>query len=434
MKRCRVQWHRALSLGALSLLCIGISVAAHADTTESLPMEDLKVFSEIFGKIKSDYVERVDDGELLKNAVRGMLNGLDPHSTYLEPEAYREVNIDTRGEFGGLGIEVTLDDNGLIRVVTPIDGTPADQAGILPGDLIVRLDEAPVKGMALDEAVKRMRGKPGTTIDLTIARKGAPKPIRITIERAVIHIDSVWAQLLEGHYAYARIAQFQSGTAASLRRELTRVKKEAGGTLDGLVLDLRNNPGGVLDGAVDVSDVFLRQGVIVSTRGRTEDSRITFNATPKDYLGGAAMVVLVNGGSASAAEIVAGALQDHDRAVILGTKTFGKGSVQTILPMRNGAALKLTTARYYTPNDRSIQARGIVPDVLTGDLAFADPGDASVALREANLVGHLGQEATVEEPGGNAKASRTRRQDSDYEVRAALNLLKGINIARRYAD
>ncbi|MEE2803563.1 MAG: S41 family peptidase [Pseudomonadota bacterium] len=434
MKPSPSRLFHALAVGLVGVALAGIHTLVRAEAAQSLPMDELKVFSEVFGKIKSDYVEPVDDRVLLNNAVRGMLNGLDPHSTYLDPEAHREVNIDTRGEFGGLGIEVTIDDNGLVKVVAPIDGTPAARAGILAGDLIVRLDGTPVKGMSLNEAVSRMRGKPGTTLDLTIARRGLQNPIEITIERAVIHIDSVSAQLLEARYAYVRVAQFQAGTAASLRRELSRVKKEAGGTLDGLVLDLRNNPGGVLEGAVDVSDVFLRQGVIVSTRGRTEDSRITFNATPKDHLDDAAMVVLVNQGSASAAEIVAGALQDHNRAVILGTKTFGKGSVQTILPMHNGAALKITTARYYTPNDRSIQARGIIPDVLTGDVDFADKATDKAALSEAKLAGHLQGDTATEKGADAADRLASPPQDRDYEVRAALNLLKGINIARRYAD
>ena len=434
MKPSPSRLFHALAVGLVGVALAGIHTLVRAEAAQSLPMDELKVFSEVFGKIKSDYVEPVDDRVLLNNAVRGMLNGLDPHSTYLDPEAHREVNIDTRGEFGGLGIEVTIDDNGLVKVVAPIDGTPAARAGILAGDLIVRLDGTPVKGMTLNEAVSRMRGKPGTTLDLTIARRGLQNPIEITIERAVIHIDSVSAQLLEARYGYVRVAQFQSGTAASLRRELSRVKKEAGGTLDGLVLDLRNNPGGVLEGAVDVSDVFLRQGVIVSTRGRTEDSRVTFNATPKDYLDDAAMVVLVNQGSASAAEIVAGALQDHNRAVILGTKTFGKGSVQTILPMHNGAALKITTARYYTPIDRSIQARGIIPDVLTGDVDFADKATDKAALSEAKLAGHLQGDSAAEKGADAANSLASPPQDRDYEVRAALNLLKGINIARRYAD
>ncbi|MBT5622467.1 MAG: S41 family peptidase, partial [Acidiferrobacteraceae bacterium] len=320
-------------LAALFCAPVHLAGAAEQPAQAELPIEDLRLFAEIFSMIKADYVEPMDDETLLRDAVRGMLGGLDPHSSYLDPSSFREINIDTRGEFGGLGLEVTLED-GVIRVVAPMDGTPAEEAGIHSGDLIIRLDGITVKGQALDQAVERMRGEPGSAITLTILREGVEAPFDVTVKRAIIQLQSVRGELLEARFAYTRISQFQSGTGASLRRQLERLEEQADGPLSGLVLDLRNNPGGVLDGAVEVSDLFLSEGVIVSTRGRAADSAFTFNATGRDVLSGAPLVVLVNRGSASASEIVAGALQDHQRGLILGTKTFGKGSVQTILPMK----------------------------------------------------------------------------------------------------
>ena len=358
---------KRLLIGLAAAFCLGPLWVAHAGQAENavqLPIEDLKIFAEIFGKIKSDYVEDIDDSQLLNDAIKGMLDGLDPHTVYLDPDSFREMNIDTHGEFGGLGLEVTME-NGVIRIVAPIDDTPAHKAGLKSGDLIISMDGVQVKGLSLGESVSLMRGKPGSEIVLTIVRKDRPEPFEVTLKRAIIQLESVRAELLETGFGYVRVIQFQIGTATSLRQQLARLAREAGTALKGLVLDLRDNPGGVLDGAIQVSDTFLRDGLIVSTRGRAEDSEVTFSASPKDYLNDAPLVVLVNGGSASASEIVAGALQDHGRALILGTTTFGKGSVQTILPMLNGAALKLTTARYYTPNDRSIQATGITPDVVS---------------------------------------------------------------------
>jgi len=393
---------------------------------QPLPLDDLNTFSEVYGKIKSDYVESIGDKKLLRDAISGMLGGLDPHSSYLDPESFKEIQIGTEGRFGGLGIEVTVE-NGFVKVVTPIDDTPAARAGIKPGDIITKLDDKPVKGMTLNDAVKLMRGEPGSEIVLTITREGESKPLEFTLKRAVIRITSVRSRMLEDKYGYVRITQFQSETADALRKELNKLKKEADGPLNGLVLDLRNNPGGVLNGSVSVSDTFLRKGTIVYTKGRIDDSEIRFTATPNDYIDSVPMVVLVNGGSASASEIVAGALQDHKRAVIMGTKTFGKGSVQTILPMKNGAALKLTTARYFTPNDRSIQAKGIQPDVVVEELEVAER-ESGGQVRESDLSGHL----TNDSDSGSSKKNKKRDSalGSDFQLREALNLLKGMNVVR----
>ena len=424
---------KRLLIGLAAAFCLGPLWVAHAGQAENavqLPIEDLKIFAEIFGKIKSDYVEDIDDSQLLNDAIKGMLDGLDPHTVYLDPDSFREMNIDTHGEFGGLGLEVTME-NGVIRIVAPIDDTPAHKAGLKSGDLIISMDGVQVKGLSLGESVSLMRGKPGSEIVLTIVRKDRPEPFEVTLKRAIIQLESVRAELLETGFGYVRVIQFQIGTATSLRQQLARLAREAGTALKGLVLDLRDNPGGVLDGAIQVSDTFLRDGLIVSTRGRAEDSEVTFSASPKDYLNDAPLVVLVNGGSASASEIVAGALQDHGRALILGTTTFGKGSVQTILPMLNGAALKLTTARYYTPNDRSIQATGITPDVVSQPAESSQTPDGDVSrLRESDLAGHLENELEKDQ-----NATVDTKTDpllfSDLQVREALNILKGMVIARQ---
>ena len=421
-----------LSLGVF--IGVGITIersvlAERKEATQPLPLEDLQVFSEVFGKIKSDYVEDVDDTRLLQDAIQGMLSGLDPHSAYLDPESFNEVRIGTEGQFGGLGIEVTME-NGFVKVVAPIDDTPAHKAGMKSGDLIIRLDNTPVKGMTLNEAVRVMRGKPGTDIKLTVVREDQNKPIEFVIERAIIRITSVKHRMLDTGYGYVRITQFQSGTEEALRTALNQLKNETGGPLKGLVLDLRNNPGGVLNSAVAVSDTFLRRGIIVYTKGRVDDSELRFTATPTDYIDGVPMVVLVNGGSASASEIVAGALQDHNRAIVMGTKTFGKGSVQTILPMQNGAALKITTARYYTPDDRSIQAKGIEPDVIVEDLKLATGDTDEDPLRESDLAGHLENDNSDGRPRSSTNGDRGSLLENDFQLREALNLLKGVNIVR----
>lgn len=406
----------------------------------SLPLEDLRAFTEVFGRVKSDYVESVEDKELLEHAIKGMLSGLDPHSSYLNAEEFKEMRIGTDGKFGGLGIEVSME-NGFVKVISPIDDTPAERAGIKAGDVIVRLDDTPVKGMTLNEAVKIMRGEPGTDILLTVVREGAEGPLKITITRDIIRIKSVRGRTLDPGYGYIRISQFQSATGTSMRKQLSELKKENGGKLKGLVLDLRNNPGGVLNASVSVADAFVSKGKIVYTEGRVKDSLLTFNASPNDLLKGAPIVVLVNGGSASASEIVAGALQDHHRAIIMGTKTFGKGSVQTIMPMNNGAALKITTARYFTPSGRSIQAEGIEPDIEVEQLELSKKGDASVErLREADLRDHLenGNGEKADKAAKDDKSGKKEGEDEekgstkdDYQLNEALNLLKGVNIVRQ---
>jgi carboxyl-terminal processing protease len=427
-----------LAFGALlgASLTLGEGVLAGKNETETLPLEDLRTFTEIFAKIKNDYVEPIEDKTLLENAIRGMLAGLDPHSAYLVPEDYKELQAGTSGEFGGLGIEVGMED-GFVKVISPIDDTPADRAGIKAGDLVIRLDDTPVKGMALSDAVKIMRGKPGTDIILTVVRDGVDKPLKIKITRDVIRVTSVKSRMLDPGYGYVRISQFQSRTGENLREAIAKLEDEAEGPLHGLVLDLRNNPGGVLSAAVSVSDAFLKDGIIVYTEGRLDDAKLKFNAKPTDMLDGAPMVVLVNGGSASASEIVAGALQDHQRAIIMGQKTFGKGSVQTILPMDNGSALKLTTAKYYTPSGVSIQATGISPDIELENLKLADSESSTTSrVKEADLARHLQgdgekRQDNDESKGATADKEKTPLARRDYAVFEALNLLKGLAILQK---
>ncbi|MDF1818855.1 MAG: S41 family peptidase [Immundisolibacteraceae bacterium] len=389
---------------------------------QSLPLDELRAFTETFTVIKKNYVEPVEDKKLLESAVRGMLSGLDPHSSYLDGDDFKQLREGTSGEFGGLGIEVSMED-GFVKVVSPIDDTPAARAGIEAGDLIVRLDDAPVKGMSLSNAVKIMRGKKGTKIMLTIIREGEEKPLKISITRAVIQVTAVRGRELDPGYGYVRIAQFQVNTGRKLREEVDKLKAANDGSLKGLVLDLRNNPGGVLTAAVSVSDAFITKGLIVYTEGRTADSEQKFNASPDDLLGGSPIVVLVNGGSASASEIVAGALQDHNRAIIMGSKTFGKGSVQTVLPMKSDAALKLTTARYYTPNGHSIQARGIIPDIELKNIRVTEVDPEFEGITERNLTGHLeNEESEGDDSETKSLASR------DFALYEALNLLKAVAI------
>lgn len=425
-----------LMIGLLvgSLLTLGQGVLAGKSADTELPLDDLRTFTEVFAKIKNDYVEAIEDKALLENAIRGMLSGLDPHSAYLVPEDYQELQAGTSGEFGGLGIEVGMED-GFVKVIAPIDDTPAQRAGVMSGDLIIRLNDTPVKGMTLSEAVKIMRGKPGSEIVLTIIRSAEAQPIKITIVRDVIKVTSVKSRTLEEGYGYVRITQFQSRTGENLREAISELKKTNGGSLSGIVLDLRNNPGGVLSAAVSVSDAFLKKGIIVYTEGRLEEAKLKFNAKPTDILNGAPIVVLVNGGSASASEIVAGALKDHKRAIIMGSKTFGKGSVQTILPMENGSALKLTTARYYTPSGTSIQATGIVPDIVLENVKLArleEPG--LTGIKESDLAGHLGGDEPAEgEPEAEEQQAPDLARD-DYGLYEALNLLKGLTILQSQAS
>ncbi|MGZ4958269.1 MAG: S41 family peptidase [Methylomonas sp.] len=433
-------------LGATVSLCSSVlaekeaASSPKAQDTEALPFDELRAFTEVFGRIKQDYVEPVSDNKLLEDAIRGMLSGLDPHSAYLASEEYKELQEGTTGQFGGLGIEVSME-NGFVKVVSPIDDTPAQRAGIKAGDLIVRLDDNPVKGMSLADAVKIMRGEPGSEIVLTVVREGEEAPLKFTLIRDIIKVKSVKNRLLEKDYGYLRISSFQSGTGQSLVDAVAELKKENEGPLKGIVLDLRNNPGGVLNAAVEVSDAFIESGLIVYTEGRIKNSEMRFNATPDDIINGAPIVVLINGGSASASEIVAGALQDQKRAVIMGEKSFGKGSVQTILPASNGAAIKLTTARYYTPSGRSIQAEGIEPDVKLAHVKVESLDKSKFeTIKESDLSHHL-TNGNGEKPKENKSddkeipdAGEKEGEDKDlrdYPLNEALNLLKGISIMKR---
>ncbi len=420
------------------------SASVHADTSQldeeiseqqaGLPLAELRNFSDIFARIKSDYVEQVSDEALLEHAIRGMLSGLDPHSTYMNKDEYNELKIGTSGEFGGLGIQVGME-NGFVKVISPIDNTPAYHAGIKAGDLIIRLDNKPVKDISLNDAVKIMRGKPGTKISLSVMREGEDRPLEFVIERAIIKVESVKTHLLEPGFAYIRLSTFQAKTAIQLRDAISKLVEENGGLLDGMILDLRNNPGGVLNAAADVADLFIRKGKLVYTKGRKENSYFEFNANPEDIMNDKPMVVLINAGSASASEIVAGALQDHKRAVIMGEKSFGKGSVQTIQELRNGAAVKFTTARYYTPNGRSIQAEGIAPDIALKDMMLTAQADnGQIKIKEADLSGHLLNGEKQDKPQ-QKKAEEQKQTDeivsklrSDYKVHEALNLLRGMHI------
>jgi carboxyl-terminal processing protease len=417
--RKKFQQFGLIAFGAVLGIAASLHFSAVADRQVSalqLPIDDLRLFSEVFGRIKSDYVEPVEDRKLLKEAINGMLTGLDPHSAFLDQEAYRDLQVGTQGEFGGLGIEVGTED-GFVKVVAPIEDTPAFRAGVKAGDLIIKLDEVSLKGISLSDAVKRMRGKPNTEVKLTVLRKGETQPLEFVVKRDVIRVKSVKARMLEPGYGLVRITQFQEHTGENLVAALNDLYKQAGGDMKGLVLDLRGNPGGLLNSAVAVSAAFLpKNALVVYTDGRTEDAKMRLTATKENYVRGAfkddylakvpagvktvPMVVLVNGASASASEIVAGALQDHHRATIVGVQTFGKGSVQTILPLPNNQAVKLTTARYYTPGGRSIQAKGIAADIVVEDEA------TKVLLREADLQHHLSVEddKSPAAAGGKAKA------------------------------
>jgi carboxyl-terminal processing protease len=441
-----------IALGAVAgvLISLNFQAIAERSTRSTLPIEELRAFTEVFGAIKTNYVEPVEDKKLITEAINGMLTGLDPHSAYLDQEAFRDLQVGTQGQFGGLGIEVGMED-GFVKVISPIEDTPAFKAGIKPGDLIIKLDDTPVKGMSLNDAVKKMRGKPNTSIVLTISRKGESAPVVVTLTRAVIRVQSVKSKTIEPGYAWIRVSQFQESTPESMVKHLEGLFKQ--GPVKGLVLDLRNDPGGLLHGAVAISAAFLpAKTLVVSTDGRAEDARKKFIASPEDYARGSRsedvlkalpaavksvpMVVLVNGGSASASEIVAGALQDHKRAIIIGTQTFGKGSVQTIMPLGNNTAIKLTTARYYTPSGRSIQAKGITPDVMV-----EDPSDVSARVREADLTRHLengqikdkeGQPAAPAKPKpatpgavpGEQKPVELGSKD-DFQLNQAIAYLKG---------
>ncbi|MGB0955413.1 MAG: S41 family peptidase [Panacagrimonas sp.] len=422
-------------IGVIVALSSGV-LATKDENSSALPFRDLQVFVEILNRVKSEYVEPIDDQTLLENAVRGMLDGLDPHSAYLDKDEFKEINISTSGKFGGLGIEVQMF-NGLVRVISPIDETPAARAGIQPGDLIVKIDDTPIKGLSLSEAVRKMRGEPGTKINLTLMREGAPRPMNVEIERAVINVASVRSRMLEPGMAYLRISSFTTETGRAVQKQIKKLNKENQAPLQGLVLDLRNNPGGVLDAAVKVSDAFLEGGDIVSIKGRKKASKREFKATPGDLLNGRPIVVMINAGSASASEIVAGALQDQKRAVLMGDKTFGKGSVQTIMPLQTQAAIKLTTARYYTPSGRSIQGEGVEPDITVRSLKVSgdDQNSPFTPIKEADLNNSLsnGQDK-ADDSHGDEDARNARVADgeilaqTDFALYEALNLLKGLTI------
>ncbi|HCA27680.1 MAG TPA: peptidase S41 [Betaproteobacteria bacterium] len=452
--------------GALLGIMISLNYPAIADKASQknasapLPLNELQTFTEVYGKIKSDYVEPISDKKLITSAINGMLSGLDPHSAYLDAAAYKELRIGTQGEFGGLGIEVTME-NGFIKVVAPIEDTPAYRAGLKSGDLIIKLDDTPVKGMTLNNAVKRMRGKPHTKITLTILRKGDPKPLVVTLARSVIKIRSIKYQLLEPGYGYVRIIQFQERTGKNLARAIESLYKKNKKPLKGLIVDLRNDPGGLLNAAVGVAAAFLpANSLVVYTDGRVADAKMRLTANKEFYLTGprqrdyikhlpkavktVPMIVLVNGGTASASEIVSGALQDHHRAIIMGTQTFGKGSVQTVLPLGKNTAIKLTTALYYTPSGRSIQAKGITPDIVVDEAKISGIVQG-VEIHEADLEHHLPNNGKNRRQRGKRPITLPTPQKltpgkkipmkgivspADYQLNQALNLLKGLQILK----
>lgn len=418
------------------LITMGCSIAltSFADSAEpapadsspvrtELPLEDLRTFTEIFERIRSSYVEEVDDHTLFSNAIKGMLSSLDPHSDYLVEEDFADLQENTSGKFGGLGIEVGME-NGLVRVITPIDDTPAQRAGIRPGDLIVTLDGEAVMGMSLNDAVERMRGEPGTSIDIEIRREGEGDLLTFTLERAEIKVASVRTEMLSGDIGYVRITQFQEQTGAELNKALTRWQKNKA-PLKGLILDMRNNPGGVLTAAVDVVDSFVSEGLIVYTKGRNPQADMNYSATETTAMPTLPMVVLINGGSASASEIVAGALQDHHRAVIVGTQSFGKGSVQTVLPVTETSAVKITTARYFTPSGRSIQAQGIVPDIIV-EQSEVTPNEQRF-YKESDLPGHLSN-PNEKAKDDDKKSAANNLINRDFQLYEAHTLLRGVSI------
>lgn len=415
-------------------------VSKNSESEEGgLPLAELRAFAEVFERIGKDYVEPVDDKILLEHAIDGMLSNLDPHSAYLKVDSFKDMEESTKGEFGGVGMEVSMED-GFVKVVAPIDDTPAHKAGVKAGDLVVKIDDTPVKGLSLQQAVEKLRGKSGTDVQLTIMRKAEDKPVILKLTRAVIKVNSVKQRLLGANYGYVRISQFQVRTGAQVIEGVEKLVKENGAPLKGMVLDLRNNPGGVLNASVEVCDALLEKGLIVYTEGRLKDSDMRFSATKGDVLNGAPVVVLINEGSASASEIVAGALQDNGRAIIAGRTSFGKGSVQSIIPLQNGAAIKLTTARYFTPSGRSIQAQGIVPDVKIEQVKV-DLVDKTVErVKEADLNNHLANPKTTKEDkkadvktevvAEDKDKQQTSLVSQDYELYEAFNLLKAMTLLK----
>jgi carboxyl-terminal processing protease len=407
------------------MIFIGASAkAAAADT-----YRQLNLFGDVFERVRADYVEKPDDSKLIENAINGMLAGLDPHSSYMDPKSFRDMQVETKGEFGGLGIEVTMED-GLIKVVAPIDETPAAKAGILANDLITKLDDDQVQGMTMNQAVEKMRGPVHTKIKITIMRKGQDKPIEVSLTREVIRVRSVRSQVEGDDVGYIRMTQFSDQTTDGLKKAISDITaKVSSDKLKGYILDLRNNPGGLLDQAISVSSAFIQRGEIVSTRGRNAEETQRFTAHGGDLTKGKPLIVLINGGSASASEIVAGALQDQKRATILGTRSFGKGSVQTIIPLgSDNGALRLTTARYFTPSGRSIQAKGIVPEIeVLQDLPDDIKAKTDTSTKgEASLRGHLQGDAGKEQTGSQSYIPPDQKNDKALNM--AEDLLRGIKI------
>jgi carboxyl-terminal processing protease len=420
-----------LFLGALAGVLVtlmitqprALLVGASARAAVSDTYRELNLFGDVFERVRADYVERPDDSKLVESAINGMLAGLDPHSSYMDPKSFRDMQVQTRGEFGGLGIEVTMED-GLVKVVAPIDDTPAAKAGVMANDVITHLDDEAVQGLTLNQAVDKMRGPVNTKIKLTIMRKGADKPIEVTIVRDIIRVKSVRWHPEGGDVGYIRITQFNEQTTDGLKQAINDLNAQLGADkIKGYVVDLRNNPGGLLDQAISVSDTFLEKGEIVSTRGRNPEETQRFNARPGDMTKSKPVIVLINGGSASASEIVAGALQDHKRATLIGTRSFGKGSVQTIIPLGAGnGALRLTTARYYTPSGRSIQAKGISPDIEVLQEVPDNLKAQTDSKGEASLRGHLKAEG-AEETGSQSYVPPN--ESDDKAIKMALDLLRG---------
>jgi len=422
-----------LAVIAAGSTMVSLARSQSASAANSEIYRQLDLFGEVLERVRSDYVEKPEDAKLIEAAINGMLTALDPHSAYLNPKHFRDMQVQTRGEFGGLGIEVTME-NGVVKVVSPIEDTPASRAGLMSGDLITHLDKEQILGLTLQEAVEKMRGPVNSPITLTIVRKGVDDPFDVKVVRDVIHINPVKYDVEGDDIGYIRITTFNEQTTANLQKAIDDLKKQIGPKLKGYIVDLRNNPGGLLDQAISVSDTFLDQGAIVLTRGRNLEETQRSNARPGDLADGKQIIVLINGGSASASEIVAGALQDHHRATIIGTRSFGKGSVQTIIPLGSRGALRLTTARYYTPSGRSIQAKGIEPEAVVEEELPDDlkqKADAQSTRGEANLRGHLKSEdeddkakADQEESGSSSYVSPDKAKDT--QLNYAIDLLHGI--------
>lgn len=395
-----------------------------------LPLDDLRTFTKVYEHIRQSYVEEITDRTLLEYAIKGMLAELDPHSSYLDADSFDDLQMNTTGEFGGLGIEVGMED-GFVKVISPMDDTPAAKAGVEAGDLIIKLDDKSVKGMSLNDAVKAMRGPKGSKILVTIVREGQDKPLELSLVRDAIKVKSVRAKRVDQNYAYVRIAQFQLGTGNDMVQAIQKLQKDGKPPIQGLILDLRNNPGGVLQASVEVVDAFINEGLIVYTEGRVENADNRYSATQGDLLNGLPMVVLINDGSASASEIVAGALQDHHRALILGTQSFGKGSVQSVIPISEDRAIKLTTALYFTPSGRSIQAQGIVPDI-TVERAKMTAIRPRANITEADLTGHLDNGNGGAESKANERSSAQKEYqamlEQDNQLFEAINLLKSFKL------